>query len=141
MNNPLEKMGISAEKPARMYLHHPITGEPLKDSSGNQGWIELLSRDSEKARKFFHKKVNDNLRVKSSKKRSSGSDNLSESNEQAAIELIATCTTGWYLVNLDGEVVEFEPTFDNAVELYSFSGTRWLYEAADEFSADRANFT
>ena len=42
-------LALPADRSARLLLIHPVTRAPLTDAAGQQGWIELYSRESEQA--------------------------------------------------------------------------------------------
>ena len=59
MPDIFDTLALPIERTAKFMLVHPISREPLKDESGTQGWIELLSWESEKAQE--HRLARDNL--------------------------------------------------------------------------------
>ena len=127
-----------ANQGATLVLQHPADRTDLKQADGSNITISLLGKDSDvyvKADNFVQ-----NKRVEAAKRQVKFSN--AEAQQQNA-ETIARCTTSWSGVpkcwvegGEDEAPVEF--SFENAVKLYTTQ--RWVFEQADNFVGDRANF-
>jgi hypothetical protein len=122
---------LSVEKPFRLVLVHPVTRQPLRDAEGNEAYIDHYSGDSEAARKHQRAVTRRRLAMRGRMKFTP------EELEAEAIDSLVALTTGWYLVDLHGSVIDTPFTQENARELY---GLGWLREQVDESVADRGNF-
>lgn len=128
-------MGLIVDRPARMDIYHPKTGQPLVTTEGAPCWVDLLSIDSEAAQKFERELNNRrlSLRVRTAVK--------AEDMEAEQVERLAVVTAGWCLAGLDGAPVAVDCNRANAKELYGEPAMRWLREQVERFLGDRANFT
>lgn len=118
-------LALPIERTAKFMLVHPISREPLKDEAGAQGWIELLSWESEKAQE--HRLARDNLL------RKQGRDFTAEEEWADMSQMLAKLTVGWHLVGLDGRAIAAPCTYDLAVGAYNATGLRWLRNATMAF--------
>lgn len=127
-------LAVQADKPARMIIRHPGTGQPLRAKAGDEeAWIELLSADSEAALRF--------QRAARDRRLSGGARRMKAADLDAeGAELLAALTVDWRLVTLDGSPIEVPCGAANAVELYSMPELAWLREQVDQFVSDRGNF-
>lgn len=128
-------LALEVDKPSRMIVVHPVSRQPLRDKDGNEAHIELFSGDSEHARKHQRTVTRRRLAMRGRGKLSA------EELEAEAIELLAALTTGWVLLDFDGNAIDVAYSQDNARELYGDPGMSWLREQVDEFVADRGNFS
>ena len=133
MTSPLDSLGFDVNKPETLILSSPITGQPIYcNVTGEAAHIEVLSADSDVAR---------NLRRRAQAQVMKRRGKVSvEENEATSLELISALTTGWFLVNFDGEAIDFDYSTQNARELYSNTSFAWIKEQVDEFAGDRSNF-
>lgn len=127
-------LGLEVETPGRMVVVHPITRQPLRDADGKEAYVDLYSKDSEIARRYFRavakRRINDRGRK----------PNLEEIEAEGA-EFLSAITAGWYLLGLDGRPLDVAFSDENARELYSLPATAWLRDQADEYAGDRGNFS
>jgi len=121
-------MELAVEQPSRMTIRHFATGQPL------DGWLDLLSFDSEVARQYDIEIARKNIQQRVTRV-------TPEMQEEQAIGRLAALTTGWKLVGLDGSPLDVPFNAKNAVELYASNGMKWLREQAAVWVTDRANFT
>lgn len=132
---------LEVEKPFRLVLVHPVTRQPLRDAvAGADGklqeaYIDHYSSDSEIARKHQRAVTRRRLAMRGRQKLTP------EELEAEAIELLAVLSTGWYLVDLNGNKIDIPFSQDAARRLYANQAVSWLREQLDESSADRANFS
>lgn len=134
MSSKFGAMALDTEKPVRMVIRHPKTNLPLRDNDGTEAFIDLMSSDSDAAVKAKRTVTNGRLAMRNRSKLTS------ERLETEAAELLAALTKAWYLVGLDGSVVDTPCNHQNAVDLYTAPEMAWLREQVDEFTSDRANF-
>jgi hypothetical protein len=116
---------------AFLHLKHPATGAKLYDGEGtaNPVGLYIKGRDSDEFAVSTHKRNNERLSAK---------DPIpvtSEKIEQDGIELLASLTCGWENLKV-GENAKFSQ--DAARDLYA--KLPWVYEQANTFAGDRANF-
>lgn len=136
MSSKFAGLEIAVDKPARLMLSHPVTRQPLRDSEGHEAFIELFSVDSAVARK--HQQTIQKRRLS---QRGTRIRITPEELESESVELLSALTTGWYLVTLDGRVIDLPFTIENARELYAAPSLAWVREQVDEFVADRGNYS
>jgi hypothetical protein len=142
-------LGVAVDRPARMTILHPATGQPLV-ALGPDGkpamvpgpdgtlvpdvaWIDLISADSDAAR--AHERVAQNKRLRSRARRLTAEDLEAE-----GVDLLAALTRAWRLVTLDGRPIEVPCSVDNARELYSAPELGFVRRQVNEFAADLGNF-
>ena len=126
---------LGVEQPYRLVLVHPVTRQPMRDTEGNEAYIEHYSSDSEIARKHQRGVQRRRLAMRGRAKITP------EELEAEASEILAALTAGWYLVDLKGNKIDMPFSHDNARDLYSNPAVGWLREQLDESTADRANFS
>ena len=126
-------LAVQADKPSRMTVRHPGTGQPLRDKDGNEAWIDLLSADS--AAGLRQQRAIRDRRLAGHARRLKAEDM-----DREGAELLAALTTGWSLVALDGAPIDVPCNAGNAAELYSIPELLWLREQVDQYVADRGNF-
>lgn len=127
-------LALEVDTPARMVIKHPVTGLPIRDSDGNEAWIDLYSSDSEAARKAQRTITNGRLAMRN--RAAIDAARL----EREGAEILAVLTVGWNLISLDGQPIDVPVSQANALELYLDRGLAWIREQADVFVGDRANF-
>jgi hypothetical protein len=130
-----DALALAVDSPSRMPIYHPTSQQPLRDTDGNEGYLDLLSADSTAAKKYERSVTDRRLAVR-------GRSKLTAAELEAeAIEQLVALTKGWHLIGLDGSpiAVDFTPT--NARELYSSPAMAWLRDQAQAWIADRANFS
>lgn len=127
-------LGLAVDEPKRMTLLHPVTRQPIRDGEG-VAYIDLHSSDSQIARKH-------NREIQQRRLNMRGRGRLSTHEIEAeGIDLLAALTVSWRLLTLDGQPIDVPCNEDNARDLYSAPELAWVKEQADEFAADRANFS
>lgn len=127
-------LGIAVDKPARVTLLHPVTGQPIRRTdTGEPAWIDILSADSKAARD--HEREMQNRRLRSRARRISA-----EEIEAEGVELLVALTKGWSLAALDGEPLDVPFSPDNARELYSTPELAFIRRQVNEAAADAGNF-
>lgn len=132
--NPFASLALPVDEPARMIIHMPGGGPPLRNAeTGEPAWIDLLSPDSAVAR-AHERKVQD-LRMGRAR-RPLGMEEI----EELGVELLAKLTRGWSLVGLDGAPLDVPCSEESARQLYARPSLRWLRDQVDVFVADRGNW-
>lgn len=112
-----------------MQLKHPGTGAKLVDPDTKKPvGLYLKGRDSDEFERLNHEK--NNARIKGTAEEAS-----SESIRQNNIELIAALTTGWEGLGFNGD-----PEFSRENILGVYKSLPWVYEQANLWADDRANF-
>lgn len=128
-------LALAVDTPARMTIHHPFTGLPIRGADGEEAYIELHSSDSDIAKKAQRAITNARLAMRN--RNAIDAKRL----ESEGTELLADLTVGWRLMTLDGDPVDVPFSRANAVELYADNEMAWLREQVDGFVADRENFS
>jgi hypothetical protein len=128
-------LSLPVDTTAKMMILHPLTQQPLADKNGNEAFIELFSKDSQRARAFNRNATQRKLDMR-------GRATVSVvSIENENFGLAAELTKGWMLVDLAGQVIDVDCTTVNARELYADPSMTWLYEQVDAFTGARGNFS
>lgn len=127
----LAAMSLDTEKPARVMLVHPVTGEEMVDKAGKPAFVDVYSTDSQIADKARRR-----IRLARQAQRVPGKIDLDAENAQ----LLAACTASWHLVDLAGNPIDIECTPEDAAAVYSHNGTRWINEQVTLGAGFRANF-
>lgn len=126
-------LALETDKPRRMVIRHPATGEPLTDEHGAEAFLDLLSLSSEPAQKARNRVQQ--RRIESRQRRVTV-----EEAEAEAMQVLAACTVGWHLVGLDGRVIAVPCDRDAALELYTTPGLRFIAEQATQFADAAGNY-
>jgi hypothetical protein len=129
---------LDVDKPGRMAIRHPATGEPMTNSALEAAYVDVYSSDSEIARK--HQRAIGQRRFEEAQRRRKRGAKYEEF-EEANIDFLVALTAGWRLVGLDGGDLDVPFNKDAARELYSEPGMTWLRDQVEEFAGDRANFS
>lgn len=128
-------IGLAVDKSSRMTIIDPFKRQPIRDKDGNEAYIDLLSKDSRVAKKHEAAAVQRRLNMR-------GRMKLTQQELEAErLDLIAALTTGWYLLDFDGNQMNVPFSEQSARELYADPGMAWLYEQADEHASDRGNYS
>lgn len=131
----LEDLELQVDTPSRMVILSPRDSLPMKDKEGKEAYVDVYSSDSEVARKF-------RTEIKTSRLRLRNPNALNgEKLESEDIELLAALTSGWYLVNFEGEPIDLDCTRDNARKVYAKGSMAWLKDQVDQHAGNRANFS
>ena len=110
-------------------IYHPGTNEDLDIT------ISVLGKDSDAFQKISRAQNKKRL----AKMQKGGFRTTAaplEEIESDGIDLLASCTTGWAGINVNGKEIEFSK--DNALMIYE--GYPWIREQVDTAIGDRANF-
>lgn len=135
MTSKFAALELETDKPGRMIIVHPVSRQPLRDAEGKEAYIDLYSADSEVARKHHRTVQRRRLAMR-------GRGKLTpEELDAENVELLAALTTGWYLLDLAGNVIDVPSNAENAREIYGNSKIAWLREQVDEYAVDRGNFS
>jgi hypothetical protein len=129
-----DALGLDVEEPSRLILLNPADNKPILDLEGKEAYIDLLSTDSDVARR--HERANGNRRM--SRRGKTKIEELEDENNS----LLAALTKGWHLVNpKDGSVIDVPLTAQDAYRLYSSGKTAWIRDQAWAHAGERANFS
>jgi hypothetical protein len=126
---------LDTAKPGRMVILHPVSRQPLKDAEGNEAYVDIYSSDSEIARKYDRKVFRARLNMRGRGKVQP------EQLEAEAVGRLAALSTGWHLLDLQGNAIDVPFSESNAEALYANSRVAWLREQLDEYTTDRENFS
>ncbi len=136
MTSKFGGMAASVSETFKMPIISPLTDKPLKDKSGKEAFIELLSADSDVGRKLDREQQQALTQRAMRGNRAGVGDDALEQN----ILKLAALTRGWLLLDLDGHPIDVAFSPQNAVELYSDPGMGWLYRQAFTAAHEVANF-
>lgn len=131
----LSSLRLSVEKPGRVYLRHPGTGEFLATKDGVKAYVDVMSRDSPD----YERRVRDIVETRARRV----ADGLKPNPDQDAIDGAVTAalmTKGWFHVSASGEIVDLPCSYDAALEIYSDPGFTWLVLQVLAGSGDRSLF-
>lgn len=129
--NAFAALELQVDTANRMVILHPGTRMPLKDASGIEAYVDVLSGDSDVAEKFRKEIRAARLRTRNPSKFDADKENR---------ELLGMLTTGWYLLDFNGTPIDLEHSRASAIELFANHKMAWLTDQVDEFAGDRANF-
>lgn len=140
-----EGRGLAVDKPFRVEILDPATGQPLSctiadPASGEAktytAYLEVLSSDSAKARKFQNDAFNRRNRSGSANRRLTA-----EEVDSYKADYLAALTVGWCLISPTHDLID-EPFSEAAArDLYSQPDWAFYRDAADAAVGNRANFT
>jgi hypothetical protein len=119
-----------------MQIISPRDEMVLKDAAGREAFISFLSNDSEAGRKLDRAYQLAQAR----KKRNGRNAEDDEDYIKLLVERLAALTTGWYLVDLDGNAIDVPFSPENAKELWSDPAMSWLRTQAAVFVNNAGNF-
>lgn len=130
-----EGMALAVERPARVELVHPVTGETLiNKATGEPAYIDMYSGDSEVAKKWTRESTTRRLQRRNNK---IDGDFV----EDNAVSLLTALTSGWSLCTLEGDPIDVPFSAANARVLYSTAALSWVRDQANEGAGNRALFT
>lgn len=130
-----DNLALEVDKPARMQIIHPFTGQPLRTADGTEAYVDVYSGDSVIARKHIRK-----IQQRAINSRGRARMNPEQA-EADSVELLAELSAGWFLVGFDGVVIDVPFNSENARELYAERSMAWIRDQVDAFSGERANFS
>ena len=133
MTSKFAGLALAVDAPARMTILHPVTRQPLRDSAGEEAWIDLLSADSAAAR-AHDRAITDALIRAGARRRSA------EQMDAELTDKLAKLTTGWRLLTLDGEPIDVPFSVASAREMYALPELAWLRGQVMQFVDDLGNF-
>lgn len=135
MTSKFAGLELDADTARRMTIKGQ-DGAPIRDKDGAEAWIDLLSQDSEAAKKHEHAITRHRLELRNRNKVTP------ELLEEEAAARFAALTVGWHLVNpVTREALALDCTPANARELYANRRMRWLRDQVRDFVEDDRNFT
>lgn len=119
-----------------MPIVSPLTDGILKDKSGKEAFVTLLSADSAEGRAVDRAQSNQTMRKIRSGRNLADDEDLTE----GQIEKLVALTTGWHLVDLKGDPIDVPFSVENARELWNDAGMSWLRRQAWVFVNTAGNF-
>jgi hypothetical protein len=135
---PSQFAGLAANisEPFRMTIINPLSDDVLRDSEGQEAYVEFMSADSEAGRKI------DRLQsLQAVRKLRSGRNLMDEEDlTEAQIDKLVALTVAWYLVDLDGRAIDVPYSVENARELWRAAELAWLRRQAWVFVNTAGNF-
>jgi hypothetical protein len=133
-------LALEVDKPARMPIRHPATGEPIRNASDpkDMAYVDVYSSDSEIARR--HRRMFGQKRLDAMARKRKATVRI-EDFEESDTELLVALTAGWRLIGIDGVPIDVEYSAQHARELYESPAMAWLRDQVDEFAAERENFS
>jgi hypothetical protein len=136
MTSKFAALAANVSDAFNMPIISPLTEGVLKDGDGKEAYISLLSADSEAGRKIDRAQSTQAVRKLRSGRNLQEDEDLTE----GQIEKVIACTTGWYLVDLDGAPIDLPFSKENAKELWNDPGLAWLRRQAWVFINTAGNF-
>lgn len=130
------RVATAAQRPTRVELEDPSTGEVMTDENGEPYYVDALGEDSPEVRAIDRKHADN----RADKLRKVGGKNplASENLEREAAERLAVATIGWRLPPNDGEEIPFTPA--NARAVYANDDLVWIAEQVAKAMRDRSRF-
>ena len=128
-----------SDTPYKMPVINPKTGVVMKTNEENprEAFIMVKSISSVEANDFKRRTYEE---ARKSRKRKELGMPYDEVIDRTA-EMLAELTTGWFLVDFNGEVIDEPFSFEAAKRIYSEPPLDWLRRQVDEAVNDDANFT
>jgi hypothetical protein len=131
--NLFDRLALTLDKPYRFILKHPLTNEPLiSTANGGQGYIDVWGNESPNgiaARSEFDKLVREGVLV------ANGDEGYN-----LAAWLLSRMTVGWFLVDIEGNVIDVPFDVETAEQLYLHPGLRYIWEPLFVAAHSRASF-
>ena len=126
----MDLSNLAATQDAKsLELLHPSTGAVLKDDSGKEFTIDLLSSDTNSYKSEFNK-------LMKAAREQKGEQTAREAEEKAC-DMLAKITVGCHLV-MNGKPLKF--SFSAMKDLYFNPEFTWIREQVEAFIRDRGNF-
>jgi hypothetical protein len=133
MNSKFKDLQLTLDETARMPILHPDTRQPMKDDTGAEAYIEVLSTESQAYRDHERAVINARLARANPEKPTA---------ETVAAEIgarFAVLVTSWHLVSpRTGKAMNLPCNPADVADL--FSQPSWLRDQLDAFVSNRANF-
>lgn len=129
-----DALAVDVTSAVPVTIVHPKTRQPLRDENGKEAYIELLSPDSPEVQKVQKNAINKRLKARG--RATMTADEL----EAERAETLVAATKGWYLIALNGAVLDVPVTPENARTLYTDSRFAWIREQVSEAFDERATF-
>jgi hypothetical protein len=130
----LDALAIDVTQTVKVPLLNPKTRQPIRDTKGNEAYIELVSLDSPDVLAVQKAAINKRLKV-----RGRATVTADEIEAERAETLIAA-TKAWNLISLDGQPLNVELTAVTARTVYTDPRFAWIREQVNEALDDRATF-
>ncbi|MPZ41600.1 MAG: hypothetical protein GEU95_26855 [Rhizobiales bacterium] len=138
MSNEFGALEADNETPGRMDILHPGTEDVIRDHQGNAAYLEILSPDSEPARKVDLARNRAVVRkLRSGRNRDVGDEDPIEDQ----VEKLVAVTVGWNLIDpKTRERMDVPFSKENARKLFSNPRLGWLRRQAFTYHNNEANF-
>lgn len=131
-------LSASADVPFRVVLIDPKTDEPLKDTSGAEAFVNIISVQSEIGRKFDRERQKVITRRAM---RNRNQDLIDDDQFEINIAKLARLTTSWHLVDpVSKEPLDVQYSYDAAVEFYKLPLAHSFFVQAWVAANEPANF-
>ncbi len=130
----LDALAIDVNQTVKMPINDPRTRQPMRDTDGNEAYIELVSLDSPEV--MAVQKAAINKRLKARGRATVTADEV----EAERAETFIAATKGWYLVARDGKPMNVDFTPATARIGYTDPRFSWIREQVSEALDDRATF-
>lgn len=122
-----------SEEGRKMYLTHPRTGDPWRDSGGNALYITLLGQHSGAVQGAF-----ESLQARLEARQPGAPVRTRTERAQDDAEVLTAATRFWNFESMDGK--PFPCTPDNALRFWSDPRFAWIRHRALRFIADDGSF-
>lgn len=130
----LDALAVNVSNAVKITILHPKTRQPLRDTAGNEAYIEVVSVDSPEVMAVQKAAINKRLKM-----RGRATVTADEMEAERAETLVAA-TKGWYLVSLDGTPLNVALDTATARTVYTDPRFAWIREQVSEALDDRATF-
>ena len=131
----LAQLRLAVDRPGRVELRHPVTGDYLAAADGRRSYVLMRSRDSDE----WQRRDREVIEARNRKI----ADGLKYTQDDAVRDLtetLAGMTMNWFLVDLYGNAIDEPYSFDVAMAIYADPGLSWLRDQAYAGSGDRSLF-
>ncbi len=124
------------EKAFRLEIINPKTGDVMRCKEGKPAFVDIHPIESEAADKWRR------LAFERANRSGRGAGKKASYDESQAsnVELLVSISSGWRIVDFDGNVIDEDYTPAKARELYGNTRMGWLTRQVSEGASEEANF-
>lgn len=130
----LDALAIDISNAVPVTILHPKTRQPLRDETGKESYISVVSLDSPEVQRVQKAALNKRLKMRG--RVTMTADEL----EAERAETLIAATKAWHLVSQDGKALNVALDEATARVLYSDPRFAWIKEQVSEALDDRATF-
>jgi hypothetical protein len=130
----LDALAVDVNNAVPVTILHPKTRQPLRDETGKESFISVVSLDSPEVQKVQKAALNKRLKMRG--RVTMTADEL----EAERAETLVAATKDWHLVAPDGKALVVALNDTTARTLYTDPRFSWIKEQVSEALDDRATF-